>query len=153
MKKLFLIMVVACSGLVANGQTQTLVLHHSDGSTTDVELFVNPRVTFVGNKLLVNSSVLDLEYTLGDVVSFSFKGEGTAVENIAAEADCEQQNGRLVFNGIAMADRVAVYTTNGVRIPVEVTIESDRAVIPLTALPQGVCLISVNGKTAKFVRP
>ncbi|MBR1394569.1 MAG: hypothetical protein IJ559_02785 [Prevotella sp.] len=153
MKNIFLTVVALWIVQTANAQTQTLVLHHADGTSTDVELYVKPRISFVGNKLLVTSPVLNLEYALGDVVRYSFKGEGTAVENIAAEADCEQQNGRLVFNGIAMADRVAVYTTNGVRIPVEVTIESDRAVIPLTALPQGVCLISVNGKTAKFVRP
>lgn len=153
MKNIFLTVVALWIVQTANAQTQTLVLHHADGTSTDVELYVKPRISFVGNKLLVTSPVLNLEYALGDVVRYSFKGNGTAVESIVAEADCEQQDGRLVFSGVTTADRIAVYTANGVRVPVKVVIEADRGVIPLTALPHGACMISVNGKTAKFVRP
>ena len=57
---------LAGSRLTASAQTQVLVLHHKDNTTTDVELYTKPAITFEGDKMLINSSVLHMELKVGD---------------------------------------------------------------------------------------
>ena len=42
--------------------SQTLVIHHADGTITDVELYTRPVVTFQEDKILISSPVLSMEY-------------------------------------------------------------------------------------------
>ena len=110
----------------------TLVLHHADGTTTDIALFTQPRVTFTDGKLLVASPLLTMEYP--------------------AEADYAQKDGQLVFSGLSAADRVAVYTANGIRVPIRLVSLGNSLALPLSSIPQGVYILSVNGKTSKFTK-
>ena len=131
----------------------TLVLWHADGTTTDVELYLKPCVEFAGDKILITSTVLNMEYSKNDILRFTYKGEGTGINAPQSEADYKQESDRLVFHGINAADKVAVYTSNGVRIPVRLAATADGFSLPLSALPKGVYLLNVKGKTSKFVRP
>lgn len=131
----------------------TLVLWHADGTTTDVELYLRPRIEFTGEKVVVTSTVLNMEYAKSDILRFTYKGEGTGISAPRQHANYSQDGDRLVFHGINTADRVAVYTTNGIRIPVRLSTTSDGLALPLSALPKGAYILSVNGKTSKFVRP
>ena len=70
----------------------TLVLHHADGTTTDVALFTQPRVTFTDGKLLVTSPLLTMEYPAEQVLRFTYKGEGTGVALPQNEADYAQKD-------------------------------------------------------------
>ena len=84
----FLVMVFCVQRISA--QTQALVLQHADGNTTEVELYTKPKVTFEGNKLFVKSSIINLEYQVGDVIRFYYKGKGTEINSVQQEADYEQ---------------------------------------------------------------
>lgn len=154
MKKLLIILML--TGLMhpdlAKAQTMKLVVWLADGSTTDVELYTEPKVTFSDGKLFIKSTILDIEYKSSDVVRFTYKGKGTGIENQLDDADYEQQDGRIVFHSISAADKVAVYRSDGVRIPVSIEHRNGYAVLPLSSIPAGVYLISVNGQTSKFVR-
>lgn len=68
--------------LAAKAQTQALVLHHADGSTTDVELYTEPKITFSTDKVFIRSSVLDMEWDAVNVLRFSFKGRATGVKHL-----------------------------------------------------------------------
>lgn len=141
-----------CCGQLA--MAQTLVLHHSDGTTTDVELFTQPQVTFQNDKVLITSTVLNMEYPKENVLRFTYKGgTTTSVGKLKPNADYTQKNDQIVFRGIKTADKVAVYSTNGIRVPVTLTRSGDDVALPLSAIPSGVYLLSVNGKTSKFTRP
>lgn len=137
----------------ASAQTQALVLQHADGSTTEVELYTKPKVTFEGDRLHVKSSVINLDYQVGDVVCFYYKGKGTGINNILQEADYEQRDEQLVFHNIKSEDNVAVYNLNGIRVPVRITFSDGNASLPLSSIPAGVYLLSGNGKTVKFMKP
>ena len=130
----------------------TLVLHHADGTTTDVALFTQPRVTFTDGKLLVASPLLTLEYPAEQVLRFTYKGEGTGITSPQVNADYSQENGQMVFHGITAADRVAIYTTNGIRVPVRLVTYDGGLALPLSSIPKGVYILSVNGKTSKFTK-
>lgn len=147
----FLVMVFCVQRISA--QTQALVLQHADGNTTEVELYTKPKVTFEGNKLFVKSSIINLEYQVGDVIRFYYKGKGTEINSVQQEADYEQYDEQLVLHNIKSEDNIAVYNLNGIRVPVRFTFSNGNASLPLSSIPAGVYLLDVNGKTVKFMKP
>lgn len=133
-------------------QAQTLVLWHSDGTTTDVELFTQPNVLFKNNKVLVTSSVASLEYDEKDIVRFTYKGNNTGITSPLLDSDYSQENGQIVFHNIKSSDKVALYKTNGILVPVRLNIHGDTATLPLSSIPSGIYLLYVNGRTSKFMK-
>ncbi len=148
----FLLLNVGCLRLSAQTNA-TLVLWHADGTTTDVELYLRPRIEFSGDKIFIMSTVLNMEFSKDDIVRFSYKGEGTGIDSPRQDADYSQEGDRLVFHGISSTDQVSVYNTNGVRVPVRLSATSNGFALPLSALSKGIYLLNVNGKTSKYVRP
>ena len=131
----------------------TLVLWHADGTTTDVELYLRPRIEFTGEKVLITSTVLNMEYPKTDILRFTYKGVGTGITTPRQDADYSHDGDRLVFHGISSTDKVVIYTVSGVRVPVRLSATSNGIALPLSSLPKGTYILSVNGKTSKFVRP
>ena len=133
-------------------QAQTLVLHHANGKTTDVALYTQPQVKFVGDKVLITSTVLDMEYDKQDVLSFTYKGGTLGISNPTEKAKVSQENGQLVFHGIKSTDKIAVHTASGIRVPVRLQHSGSSATLPLAAIPSGAYLLTVNGRTSKFTK-
>jgi len=154
MKRLRLLLIFGLLFVAGGLKAQTLVLHHADGTTTDVELFTQPNVKFKGDQLLITSPVLDMEYSKEDVVRFTYKvGTPTVIETLSDGKDYSKDNGQLVFHGIKPTDPIAVYTTGGIRVPVSFNRKGTDVSINLSKLPKGVYLLNVNGKSSKFTRP
>lgn len=146
-----LMLAVLCCG--TRSLAQTLVLHHPGGTTTDVELLTQPRIEFLGDRVLITSTVLNMEYAKTDVLRFTYKGNPQGVSSPRGDADCTRENGRLVFHNVNATDDVAVYKANGIRVAVRLERTGTDAALPLNAIPKGVYLLSVNGRTSKFTRP
>ena len=156
MKKLFILAVLAgllmpAAKVLAQGQT--LVLHHADGKTSEVELFTMPRIQLTADKMIITAQGTSLEYAKTDVVRFSYKGVGTGISNVGPETRYRIDQDRVTFFGISSTDRVSVYNAGGVQIPVRLSSDGHDAVLSLADLPQGVYLVTINGKTLKFIRP
>lgn len=142
-------------GLFVPAQAQdnaTLVLWLSDGTKTDIEVSQLPQIKFENDKVIITSSVLNMEYKAEEVLRFTYKGEGTAISPIQDEAGVSQENGRLVFHGISSANQVSVYSTNGTRIPVSLSNNGGFYSLSLSTIPTGVYILKVNGKTSKFTK-
>ena len=150
MKKLLTLLLFCLISLMM--QAQTLVLHHANGTTTDVELYTLPQVKFQGDKVLITSTVLDMEYSKEDVLRFTYKGSSLGISKPNGKANVSQENGQIVFHGIQPDDKIAVYTTNGIRVPARLTRSGNTATLPLSAIPAGVYLLNVNGRTSKFTK-
>ncbi len=150
----FLSTIVLLLALFRSGSmnAQKLVLWHSDGSTTEVELFNQPLVLFVGDKVLVTSPVLNMEYDKNDIVRFTYKDIDTVISDLIKETGIEEKDGQIIFHDVKSADKVAVYKSDGVRMPVQLTFSGGNATLPLSQLPSGVYLFSVNGRTSKFTK-
>lgn len=133
-------------------QAQTLVLHHANGKTTDVALYTQPQVKFVGDKVLITSTVLDMEYDKQDVLSFTYKGGTLGISNPTEKAKVSQENGQLVFHGVKSSDKITVHTVKGIRVPVRLQHSGSSATLPLAAIPSGAYLLTVNGRTSKFTK-
>lgn len=154
-KKLLIVLLLAIWFGKAFTQSQVLVLHHADGTTTDVELYTQPCIEFKGDRVVITSPVLDMEYSAVDILRFTYKGNGaSSICYPKQPAFYSQENDKLIFHGIMSTDKVAIYKTNGVRVPVRLNIMEDGNVtLSLSAIPSGVYLLSVNGRTSKFTKP
>lgn len=155
MKKLLtsvMLLIMTAMTSFAQGNA-TLVLWHADGTTTDVALYLMPKVAFQNDKVVITSAVLDMEYPKSNILRFTYKGSGTGIAAPKTEANYSQEGDRLVFHGVGSADKVVIYTTNGIRVPVRLSASGDGVTLSLSSIPQGVYVLSVNGKTSKFTRP
>ena len=151
MKKVIILLLLFVSTTVGM-RAQTLVLHHPGNTTTEVDLFTMPRIEFEGDRVLITSTVLDMEYPKDQVLRFTYKGGSLDINSPKSEADYSRDGDRLVFRGIKADDQIAVYTSNGIRVPVSLTRSGSTAALSLSAIPKGVYLLSVNGHTSKFTR-
>lgn len=152
-KKKLLVLALLLSLFGSSASTaQTLVLWHADGTQTDVQLYTQPRVTFEDDKVLITSTVLNMEYPKDNILRFTYKGGSTGISSPTAKANVSQQGDQLVFHGVNADDKVAVYTAKGIRVPVTVTHSDNTATLPLSAIPSGVYLLNVNGRTSKFTK-
>lgn len=138
--------------LSASMQAQILVLHHANGTTTDVQLYTQPQVKFEGDRVLITSTVLNMEYSKQDVLRFTYKGGPLGISSSKDKANVSQENDQLIFHGIKSSDKIAVYTANGIRVPVRISRNSSTVTLPLSAIPSGVYLLSVNGRISKFTK-
>ena len=147
-----LLLTVLMIPVTADAQAQILVLWHADGTTTDVDLNSEPKVTFTDNTLQIKSYILDMEYPAEEIVRFTFKGHGTGIDTPKDNAGYLQQDGRIVFHHVKASDNITIYRPDGIRIPVRLTFDGSDAVLPLSSLPKGAYILSVNGRTSKFIR-
>lgn len=136
----------------ADAWAQTLVLHHANGTTTDVELFTQPQVKFQDDKVLVTSTVLDIEYPKDDILAFTYKAAASGIQNLRGKTEMTQENGQLVFCGIGPSDLISVRTATGIPIPVTIRRRESTATLSLNEIPAGVYLVTVNGQTSKFTK-
>ena len=131
---------------------QSLILWHSNGTTTEVELYTQPQVTFEGDKVLILSSVLNMEYDKSDVIRFTYKGKETGIGNQDINLGIEQKDGQIIFHSVNSTDKVAVYKPNGIRVPVQLSFHGSDAVFSLSSIPSCIYMLSVNGRTSKFTK-
>lgn len=155
MKKtlLTLLAVLLQTAAQAAAQGPTLVLHHADGKTSEVELYTMPSIQLLADKMVITVQGVSQEYAKTDVVRFTFKGIGTGISDVRPEARYRVDEDRITFYAVSSSDRIEVYNARGVRIPVILTPSGHDAVLSLAQLPQGVYLISLNGRTFKFIKP
>ena len=143
-------MLTASSALA---QGPTLVLHHADGKTSEVELYTMPSIQLTADKTIITVQGVSQEYAKADVLRFTFKGVGTGISDVRPEARYRVDADRITFFGFSAADHIEVYNASGIRIPVSLANEGHDAVLSLAQLTQGVYLVSVNGRTFKFIKP
>lgn len=156
MKKVLLFILLAGLLLPAVrvcAEGQTLVLHHADGTTSEVELYTLPRIQITDDKMVINVQGISQEYQKADVVRFTYKGVGTGISYVSPTTSFRVDEDRITFHGVPEADAVKVYDAKGMQIPVSLTAAGTDSVLSLASLPQGVYLVSINGRTIKFIRP
>lgn len=137
---------------ISRVSAQTLVLWHADGTSTDIELYTSPQIKFQNDKILITSTILDIEYPKEDVLTFTFKGTNTNINKITEDLKIQKEKGRLVLHGIKSNDKIALYNIKGIRLPINHKKSGDVVILPLSSIPYGVYLLSINGKISKFTK-
>ena len=155
MKKFIIVLLIllACSLHSFAQDKATLVLYHADGTTTDIALYLKPRVVFDGDLVRITSTVLDMEYPKSNILRFTYKQNVTGISSPKNKADYTRDGDHFVFHGISSTDEVTVFNSDGISVPVHLSAASDGVTLSISSIPKGVYLLNVNGKTSKFVRP
>ena len=151
-KLLILLIVVLMLPAITKAQTPTLVLHHADGKTSEVELYTMPRIQMTDTKMVITVQGSIQEFDKSDVVRFTFKGVGTGISAVKSETRYRVDEDRVTFYGVSSTDRISIHNASGMQIPIRLTIDGNDAVLSLAQLPQGVYLVTINGRTLKFIR-
>ena len=137
----------------AQGQNvASLVVTHADGTTTSYELFTKPRVTFVGDSVKITSPTVSAEYLSKDVLRFTYRMPNTAIEKTLADSQLKSDGEYLIFGGNVKAGNVKLFTPDGVEVPTKFTTTSGGLRLRLSSLQKGVYLITINGRTSKFMK-
>jgi len=153
MKHLIITLLLLAAVSPAMAQSQTLVLHHADGRTTEVELYTMPRIQMKSDKMIITSQGISQEYSKTDVLRFTYKGVGTGISNVCPATSFRIDEDRITFHGVPETGAVKIYDAQGMQIPVGMTTVGSDAVLLLAQLPKGVYLVSINERTIKIVRP
>lgn len=138
----------------AHAGDEWLHIWFADGTSASVQLDTRPQVTFEGNLMKVTSSVQSMEFQADNVLRFTYSGISmpTDVQSAKSEPNFRQDGENLYFHGNVSADKIALYTSDGKAVPVRVKSVGTALCLPLSALPQGIYVLNVNGKTTKIVR-
>ena len=129
----------------------TLILWHADGTKTNIELSQLPQIQFENDKVIITSSILNMEYDAEEILRFTYE-EGLGEDAGLVDGIASVQDGRLLFHGVKSADKVSVYSINGTRVPVKLSIVNGKYSLSLSSIPTGVYILKVNGKTSKFTK-
>lgn len=133
----------------------TLLIHFADGTTTAIQLYTRPQITFVGDRVNIKSTVAEFSYPATDVLRFNYSinGEIVGVTQPKASSEIYRQEGeRLTFDPSIPASSIQLFAEDGKRIPVNLATTAGRLILSITNLPAGVYMLSVNGRTSKIVK-
>lgn len=132
---ILLVALLLSTAQICMAQQRALVLHHADGTTTDVELLKLPRVVFSGDKVVIGTvdNTL-LEFAKEDVLTFTYKNVGsTGISNVGgAEKTFRIYQERIVFHGVADAQSVRVFTVDGKQVATTITVSDGATILSLT---------------------
>lgn len=135
-----------------HASAQTLVLHHRDGTITDIQLYTEPSVKFSEEKIIVTSPVLNMEYPVHDILRFTYKDRDTGILSPKIDQCFTREQDRLVFHNVKSMSDINIFTPRGVRQQVDFTQLGTDIMLFLSDIPSGIYLISVNGKSFKITK-
>ena len=153
MKKNKIILLVCF--MIANLQTkaQSLLLNHSDGSTTEITLNRHPIVKFTDDKIEIHSTLFNMQFDATNVLGFSFSNVNTSIDKILfINIYIENNKESIIFHNIGNPDNYEVYDINGIKIKTNVIYSNNSLLIPLSSLPSGMYIINIDGKTHKIMK-
>ena len=151
MKSLNFLTVMCLFFIHMTSLSQVLDLHHADGTTTSVDLKTMPEVTFSDQYVFVTSPTLNMQFHKDNVLSFTYSNVASGI-NEAKETSFTRQGDNLIFHGSRIVPEVAIYSLNGIRIPLKAIKAGSDISISISSLPTGIYILSINGKTSKFIK-
>lgn len=132
----------------AAGVGKSLVITFDNGTTQTYLLSANPEVTVADNMLVVTAAGATAQYTLADVLTFTF-AETTGIKT-PETAPGIMRHGDCIL--ISTPTKVEAYTADGKAVSVQYTVSGSTTAVLINSLPKGVTILSAAGKTIKICR-
>lgn len=157
MKKVFtflllLLTVTVCVQTQAQTSPSTLVLWHADGMQTKVQLFTCPRVMFPKDSVCVVSPVVTMNFPASDILRVTYEGYRTGIPDAPSQGSYARKGENVYFYGVSSDREVSICSTDGKRLPLTLIRSGALYCLPLCTIPTGVYLLTVKGKTSKFIK-
>ncbi len=150
MKKTLLILItcLCCMSLMAAEGSKSLVITFDNGTTQTYLLSDNPEVTVADNMLVVAAGGTTAQYTLADVLTFTF-AETTGIKTVETAPGIMRRGDCIL---ISTPTKVEAYTTDGKAVSVQYNVSGSTTAVSLNSLPAGITILRAAGKTIKICR-
>lgn len=154
MKKIIL---AACclsvfTSLSAQSNQPALVLWHTDGSKTRIELNDKPNVTFLKDSMNVVATSVSFSYAVKDVPRFSYENVASGFTNNLSDASFRIIGENVYFYGVTDKKNIALYSIDGKLQNIQLDGVSFGFVLHISQLPTGVYLLKVNNRITKIIK-
>lgn len=148
-----MLFVVPFLALASNEPTE-LVVNMKNGTVYRFQLADKPVITFDSQYLYISSSEFSTQYENVERAYF-LENTTTAVKTVNDELDPKfvlnfTDGHTVTINGCTMADRLAVYTVNGMNVNADVERTANSMVIDLGNNPKGIYIIRINSQSFKI---
>lgn len=139
----------------ADKKAEALVVEMTDGSTVTFKLEEQPKLTFSGTNLVIESAVLETSYPLSDLKRYTFKFvEASGIDTVEGNGTgVKQADGSITIDGITPGTAITVYSTSGTAVATAKAGGTGSATISTSPLPSGVYIIKYGDKTTKIRKP
>lgn len=130
----------------------SLVVNLKDGTTQTFVLSSRPFVLLEGNQFVISQAESNIEFSISNVVDFSFADIEVAVHSIydAGMTVSYTDNNHLLIYGVKDGIEIGVTNLEGKRIPCSISnLEGNVLSVSLVSLQQGVYIVSI-GKNHNF---
>lgn len=126
-----------------------IVIKQKSGNETIFELSTNPVITFLGEDMVITNDFTSISFPIEDIDSYT-ADNGTTTAIASTKEKPMFENGRILFNGISKGTPISVYSLDGRLISKQLT-DADKAEVPLSSLPKGTYIISVENNKIKVI--
>ena len=152
MKKfLFIISIILPLSIMAEGVSKMHILM-ADGTITDILLYTRPQVTFEGTEIIVASELETFRFESSNVIRITYDKSATDITTLESNGEILQKEGDILVSCDIPVGRIAVYAIDGRRVEVNIRTSSRHHYISTSALPAGVYVLEVNGKSTKLMK-
>lgn len=152
-KILFLAFLTTWSNMVFAQSNKVLVLWHADSTKTRIQLFTRPVIWFGKDVVDIKSPITTLQYPANSITKFTYENDETlSLKGIDGNPLYKQEGNSLYFDKRINASDISLYSYDGKRMPAKFVQTTSGMSLPLTEVPSGIYLLSVNGQTFKIIK-
>jgi len=158
MKKLLFIIMASLmipAGLMADENTQRLVVWLSNGQKVYHDLTDEPETRFSNGMLMISTAKVSISYPIAEVLRYTYEGTMTAISNPKikpGEVVFRQGPDQIAFDGLAAGTKVLLYAPDGKLIRTQKATEDKTTVVSVKGLPGGVYVAKVGDSSYKFLK-
>ena len=151
--KRMILSAISCLLLGTAMASNVLVLHLKDGSSQSYVLLTDePRISVVGDNIVVTTNSTESSYAMTDVSYFNYESQATGITG-KNNADGMKFNGdAILFSGLPAGCKIYLYATGGQLLMTETADADGCATVNLTSLQTGVYIIKANNIATKFTK-
>lgn len=139
--------------LLAEGNPQ-LKVWKKDKTTVLYDLSDEPVTTFENGKLVIKTSSSTVEYSVKDILRYTYEGVRTGIDNITYDNSVlvKEEQDKLSFLNLKTGSEVYLFNANGRLLDVQRSNGTDAVSVSLSSHPQGVYFVKCGNETIKLMK-
>lgn len=151
MKKIALSLWVAlCCTAAHAADGKSLFVTFNDGSKVEFALATTPEVTFGNDQMTIKTTEKTASFDLWKVSTFTYGATSTGINQLESNDPFAIEGNRIIVNGTS--NRISIFALDGKAVSITPILSSNKTIIKLDGLNQGVYIIKINNKSIKIAR-
>lgn len=149
---LFFTFLFSCIFFAKAESPSHMVIQCTDGSKITYILSDEPKLTFEGLNMVINSKGINVEHPLSDVIQITYENDNnSSLEKVFIDSSFFSINDGILCVGNDRADfSVSIFDVNGICIINKSFLKTESANIPLNNFTKGIYILLINNISFKF---